>query len=390
MKHKVGWHLGNARAMKSADWGVLEAVPPVAVTFITGEAIGAGEIKRILDISHQCHFFFRPYFAPSDKVMDYHNYLEAVASLIDTPAWDFIPEAQRHLQMFNEPNMPKHSQWEGFGSKEVDMHRFTDWWVKGYERLKRVNPTWKIGFTPLTPGNRDVWFAGDLEGVPYYMHGPEAAKAEATRDEIEAAIRSGPCYDALKMADEYLAHIYVMNDVPNQVYEFWSGMRFAQYAKFLPKPMDIWITECGIGGAASNWALWYEALDLFANVKGTCIWRLGYEIRSVGDPAVKALKQYVEGLPVEPVPEPPEPPTEEPEEFDIEERIRNRAWNVRGVPYNPEAALARYARQRGLGAPLTAEVDLVLGHLAFRVQGFVGGIVFAEVGRWEETRHIVW
>jgi len=32
----------------------------------------------------------------------------------------------------------------------------------------------------------------------------------------------------------------------------------------------------------------------------------------------------------------------------------------------------------------------VLGHLAFRVQGFVGGIVFAEVGRWEETRHIVW
>jgi len=95
-------------------------------------------------------------------------------------------------------------------------------------------------------------------------------------------------------------------------------------------------------------------------------------------------------LPVEPVPEPPEPPTEEPEEFDIEERIRNRAWNVRGVPYNPKAALARYARQRGLGAPLTGEVDLVLGHLAFRVQGFVGGIVFAEVGQWEEARHIVW
>lgn len=69
-------------------------------------------------------------------------------------------------------------------------------------------------------------------------------------------------------------------------------------------------------------------------------------------------------------------------------RIRQLAWEHAGVPYNPDAAFARAARVRGLGAPVTLEVreaDTVL-------QGFFGGILVTEEGHWdlEEIQTIGW
>ncbi len=78
---------------------------------------------------------------------------------------------------------------------------------------------------------------------------------------------------------------------------------------------------------------------------------------------------------------PPEP-APEPDE----EAIRRAAWNVRNIPYNPEAAFPRYAREHGLGNPVTAEVDV--GDV--RLQGFSGGIVYARIGDWGNCSHIAW
>ncbi|MFZ5919175.1 MAG: PKD domain-containing protein [Chloroflexota bacterium] len=646
--HKVGWHLGNARPMDNSDWDILRAVPPASVTVVSGEAIGGDQIREILKISPQCHIFLRPYFPPSDKEQDFLNYLNGVKGLIAPENWEMIPAGQRHLQIFNEQNMPHTApidhptdQWEGFGPSLEAMERFNRWFCLAYDQLKAVNPTWKIGFSPLTPGNRDAYFRTDPQNVPYYMHGPEAAKDDPSAEEIRAAIKSGPCYQALKKADEYLAHIYVINDAEHQMTEIWAGLRFVQYARFFPKPMNIWITELGIGGHESNWTRWFQLLDNYPEVRGTGIWRLGYEVRSAGEALVKELKNYVSLLPPAPtasfevsatsgpapftvqfsdktagsvrqwrwafgdgglssqqhpaytykkpgsytvtlkaygpggesikkmaslvtavsaVPPPvaafaaqptsgqapltvhltdqstgevtawqwdfgdghtesgrnpshtygapgdytvaltvsgpggsnvkrlnnlitvsaapikpvagfvvspsrgPAPltvqftdqstgqislwqwdlgdghtsnlqhpqhtyevmghyavsltvsgpagsasetkpglvtvdrrisvdvgPGDDEVHFDTaEEAIRNKAWNTMAIAYNPQAGFPRYARQHGLGAPLTGETDVAFGGAAFRLQGFVGGIVFCEVGKWDRVGHIEW
>ena len=391
MAHKVGWHIGNAMEFDGGQKSVLQAVRPACVTFLTGEGYTPEHMKWTLELNPDCHFIFRPYFLPNDTPTSYQNYLCSVASLIDQSVWDFIPEPQRHLQIFNEQNMPRWSQWEGFGDKVADMQRFDDWFCKGYEFLKSINPTFKIGWTPLTPGNRDAYFSTDPQNVPYYMHGPEAAKPEPTDGDIAAAILSGPCYNSLMMADEYYCHIYVLNDAANQIYKDWGGLRFTQYAKFFPKPMDIWIPENGIGVPVQSWGLWYDLLDHYPEVKGTSIWILGHTIGSSGHEIVKYLRDYVKNKPEpphEPEPEPELPPGVDPDE--VEQEVRNAAWASVGVPYNPDAAFPTYARLEGLGAPEAAEEDIEIGGVMFRYQPFVGGVVFCRVGDWSNVAHLEW
>lgn len=72
--------------------------------------------------------------------------------------------------------------------------------------------------------------------------------------------------------------------------------------------------------------------------------------------------------------------------IDIENAIRNAAWNKVGVNYNPDAAFAVYARSHGLGAPLSNEFD----YYGYRAQPFMGGVVFAMIGDWQNTRHLAW
>ncbi len=69
-----------------------------------------------------------------------------------------------------------------------------------------------------------------------------------------------------------------------------------------------------------------------------------------------------------------------------EERIRDIAWKALGIPYNPNAAFPRYAREHNLGNPVTREVDVA----GYRLQGYAGGIVYARVGDWSNVRHIPW
>lgn len=69
-----------------------------------------------------------------------------------------------------------------------------------------------------------------------------------------------------------------------------------------------------------------------------------------------------------------------------EQSIRNAAWQALGIPFNPDAAFPRYAREHNLGNPVTREVDVA----GYRLQGYSGGIVYARVGDWANVKHISW
>lgn len=69
---------------------------------------------------------------------------------------------------------------------------------------------------------------------------------------------------------------------------------------------------------------------------------------------------------------------------------RMAAWRMAQIPYNPDAALLKQARSRGLGAPLTTEFDFTYQERVYRGQGFAMGIVFAEVGHWGEIWTVLW
>jgi len=197
-----------------------------------------------------------------------------------------------HVQIFNEQNMPRWALWdgygEGFGDSYSDMLHFNEWFCKGWQIIKqRFGGQVKVGFSPLAIANYDVYLGANAhKNVAYYMHGPEAAKPSPTKAEIDAAIKSGPCYEALTLADEYYAHCY-LHWGEGAWRDSYYGLRFLQYAKFFPKHMDVWILESGIPRAADwhTWTLpsiksWLQFLNSCHDperftMRGAALWILG-------------------------------------------------------------------------------------------------------------------
>lgn len=89
--------------------------------------------------------------------------------------------------------------------------------------------------------------------------------------------------------------------------------------------------------------------------------------------------------PVTPPPVTPPPVTPPPVAGPLE-TIRRSAWDALQIPFNPDAAIGRYARANSLGVPMTGEFDVQ----GYRCQGFVGGIVYVPIGQWEQVKHIPW
>jgi len=90
--------------------------------------------------------------------------------------------------------------------------------------------------------------------------------------------------------------------------------------------------------------------------------------------------------PVTPPPVTPPPVTPPPTGPALLEAIRRNAWDSLDIPFNPDAAIGRYARANNLGVPMTGEFD-VAGH---RCQGFANGIVYVPIGQWDQVKHIPW
>jgi len=74
----------------------------------------------------------------------------------------------------------------------------------------------------------------------------------------------------------------------------------------------------------------------------------------------------------------------------LTEFIRRKSFDQVGINYLAEAALAKRARELGYGGPMSNEFDLLFGGVSYRVQAFVGGIVYCEVGKWQEINHLSW
>jgi len=79
--------------------------------------------------------------------------------------------------------------------------------------------------------------------------------------------------------------------------------------------------------------------------------------------------------------------TPEPEQpVDQIDKWRNRLWNEKGIDYFPDAAITKFARARGLGAPETNEVE-DSGNI---IQGFVNGWCHVIKGDWQNIHVEEW
>jgi hypothetical protein len=70
--------------------------------------------------------------------------------------------------------------------------------------------------------------------------------------------------------------------------------------------------------------------------------------------------------------------------------VREAAWTAAGIPFNPQAAFPRYAREHNLGNPQTDEFDFSYKGVNYRGQGFSGAIVFCKVGDWANLKEMSW
>ncbi|HOG47917.1 MAG TPA: hypothetical protein PLB78_14900, partial [Anaerolineae bacterium] len=73
-----------------------------------------------------------------------------------------------------------------------------------------------------------------------------------------------------------------------------------------------------------------------------------------------------------------------------DEAVRAAAWASLRIPYSSEAAFPRFARENELGNPETAEFDFTVDGQLYRGQGYSEGIVYAEVGRWDDMQIMTW
>ncbi len=223
-------------------------------------------------------------------------------------------------------------------------------------------------------------------------------------------------YQAIQRGGHVLVlHEYWAKEGPQRNWGWWAG-RYTQ----CPWDVPIIIGECGadqyVNGPTSvesrGWAShmnaetyftqlrWYDQMlaldDRVHSAEVFCYdydspWQT-FDLRQVRDQWVTAVEGWGRGdqsplyesdLPFDdpPVPEEPEQPDVVPIEAIIE-----AAWNALGIPYNPEAAIAQYARENDLGVPMTLEFDVD----GYRAQGFAGGIVYCRIGDWGNCRMVEW
>mgnify|MGYP005840165587 CR=1 FL=1 len=74
----------------------------------------------------------------------------------------------------------------------------------------------------------------------------------------------------------------------------------------------------------------------------------------------------------------------------LDQAVRRAAWNAGGIPFNPDAAFPRYAREHNLGNPETPEFDFSYSGVQYRGQGFSKGIIYARVGEWDQIKEVLW
>jgi hypothetical protein len=287
----MGVHLGSGCVLSATDRRVIAMLHPGCVVVrpnyaLDTQPVALADIAWILSVVPDCHIILRPQVTAllSSSDAGCRQYVEAVVNVL--PTWiSVVPSGQLHVQLWNEPNVPVPGGGTGFGNTETDMLRFNSMFAEGYRRVKERYAQVLVGFPPLGPGNRDVWFPGDAAGR-YYLHGTSGCRgAESmTANDWNLARGGGPCYEALSLADEVYAHVYAHNR--DGVLACWShaayGRRFEALRYWCPtKPM--WITEYGFPSRQVLEQSGSQALLSHANymvsqipfVQSAALWTLG-------------------------------------------------------------------------------------------------------------------
>ena len=213
-----------------------------------------------------------------------------------------------------------------------------------------------------------------------------------------------PVINEIKPGDYLGLHEYWALNGPQENWRWWAG-RFLQ----CPFQALILITECGIDtGVTGQWyGGWRDLPGASENEKAArysdeLVWyaqqglndgRVGQVFIFTYDIGSKEWEKFdirnwpfldaffkVKDQVGAPQPQPPPPPA------DMQQEIRNQGWNQMGIPYNPDAAFARYARAHQLGNPVTAEYDVS----TYRAQGFAKKIIYCAIGQWDKITELDW
>ncbi len=80
----------------------------------------------------------------------------------------------------------------------------------------------------------------------------------------------------------------------------------------------------------------------------------------------------------------------DPETHLPDDLVREAAWNAANIPFNPNAAFPKYAREHDLGNPITQEFDFAYRGVNYRGQGFSLAIVYCQVGDWDNLKEMSW
>ncbi len=343
---------------------------------------------------------------------------------IDTIA-DLVAVGVRYFESNNEPNQPiewQEGEWQSGGRPELVMQH----WLQDAEAI--IAKGGYPAFPALAQNSRHpehgsiAWYINAFQWLDDHAH--------------DAAVRAFENGGWIAVHDAVLNHCYrddegewhfdypydpvcqaahpgrtIMEDDNSLI-----GHRVP--AKLLMDHFGLQVpvisTEGGVFVPKGGWQQWdplypgynYEghaertvAMFEWLRVNGEdyyfamCPWLIASEKMGHVDPiwAESAWYRMDRDLPVVdavkamgPEPEPPLPA------LPLDETLRTAAWDKQGRPHNLDAAFPQYARRNNLGAPLTSEFDVAWAGKVYRVQGFTGAIIFAEVGDWDDIRQLPW
>jgi len=359
LPYKYGHHWGNWTDGGSAGLErELEATLPSSALFmdnVKGAPLQL-QLERLAAKGVYPILIYRPYFIPSSGIggAAIENYANgAVIRFRD----EYLPhplirkaydEGRFVAKLFNETNIGG----EGFARGRAGFADALRCWKQARAIFQNAFPKTKQMSIANTPGNDDVWFTGDVQNAPYWYHGPQAAKANPTQAEIQAAIASCPFKEMFELCDYIGIHVYAnLTSTVSGNLQTWYSRRHEQALKFLgpyiAQGKKMIISECDMGYDDGQEARARDFVWWMRNIVGTnpailtvnhwwnsddgegaITWEK-HQTRKGGEfrPVVNAIKDYRADTsgqvpPVDPPTEPPTtPPTTPPREV-----INQPAW----------------------------------------------------------------
>jgi hypothetical protein len=283
---KYGEHLGNyIDRLTEGLRAQLRATKPTVLLFM--DSFPAGALNETIGILASegvavtliCRVYYHPAGQGTpESVTEYIS--RVVARFTDLLVQPLVEQAYQDgrlwVKIFNETNIGI----EGFPQGRAGFAPALAAWQRVVAALRPAFPRLKIGSLANTPGNDDTYFYGDLLNMPYWYHGPEAAKQNPTQANITAAKASCPMRPMFEAADGIFTHMYAPETrMTSGELQTWYSRRFEQYLKFLPAGKPMFICECDAGyddgpQARANGMVWWlrNVIDPNPRVAGICLW----------------------------------------------------------------------------------------------------------------------